>query len=41
MNKYIRIIMPRDLPPDENTKIEKFILKNNVGQYKLNKHCKK
>ena len=29
--------MNRNLAPDENTKIVKNILKNNVGQYKLNK----
>ena len=29
--------MNRNLAPDENTKIVKYILKINVGQYKLNK----
>ena len=32
--------MNRNLAPDENTKIVKYILKNNVGQYKLNKKGK-
>ena len=33
--------MNRDLPPDENTKIVKFVLKENLGQYKLNNKGKK
>ena len=33
--------MNRDLPPDENTKINKFILKENLGHYKLNNKGKK
>ena len=33
--------MDRDLPPDENTKIIKFILKENLGHYKLKNKGKK
>ena len=28
--------MNRDLPPDENTKIVKYLLKENLGEYKVN-----
>ena len=33
--------MNRDLPPDENTKIIKYLLKENVGEYKVNNKGKK
>ena len=33
--------MNRDLPPDENTKAIKFMLKENLGRYKLNRKGKK
>lgn len=33
--------MNRDLPPDENTKAIKFMLKENLGRYKLNNRGKK
>ena len=33
--------MNRDLPPDENTKIVKYLLKENLGEYKLNNKGKK
>ena len=33
--------MNRDLPPDENTKIVKYLLKEHLGEYKLNNKGKK
>ena len=33
--------MNRDLPPDENTKIVKYLLKENLGEYKVNNKGKK
>ena len=33
---YIANFMNRDLPPDENTKIVKYLLKENLGEYKVN-----
>ena len=33
--------MHRDFPPDENTKIVKYLLKENLGEYQVNNKGKK